>query len=191
MRRTTRRRRHRSKPQDGDGRRAAPGRRGGAAVGPAAPPSPPSVPDRDTTGSAGAARHAHPTDARAPAPAPPPLERHGGARGDAAAPRAETLAAVRAERDALRDENKALQDLLTRRNYEVDFLRQQLAANGISVPDSGIEVDLGSVAFGSRDYDVACDAAARRLLPPKLALATEDFRVLSRTRRRTTRWRAS
>ena len=45
-----------------------------------------------------------------------------------------------------------------------------------SVPDSGVEVDLGSVAFGSRDYDVACDAAARRLLPPKLALATEDFR---------------
>ena len=159
---------------------------------PAAPPSPPNDPDRDTTGSAGAARHAHPTDARAPAPALPPRLNGMAARADdAAAPRAETLAAVRAERDALRDENKALQDLLTRRNYEVDFLRQQLAANGISVPDSGVEVDLGSVAFGSRDYDVACDAAARRLLPPKLALATEDFGVFSRKRRRTTRWRAS
>ena len=83
---------------------------------------------------------------------------------------------VVAERNALRDENKALQELLNRRNDEVDFLRQQLAAEGISVPKRGDEVDLGSVAFGSRDYDVACDAAARRLLPPKLALATEDFR---------------
>ena len=70
----------------------------------------------------------------------------------------------------------ALQELLNRRNDEVDFLRQQLAAEGISVPKRGDEVDLRLVAFGSRDYDVACDAAARRHLPPKLALATEDFR---------------
>ena len=71
---------------------------------------------------------------------------------------------------------KALQELLNRRNDEVDFLRQRLAAEGISVPKRGDEVDLRLVAFGSRDYDVACDAAARRHLPPKLAIATEDFR---------------
>ena len=146
---------------------------------PAAQPSPPNGPDRDTAGSSGAARLAHAINAHAHAPALPP--RLNGmvdaCADDAAAPLEESLADVVAERDELRRLLHQERRVLERRDAEVGLLTSVLADMGVDATARlGRAVDLDVVEFGDRALDLTRDAAARKHLPASLSVATEDFR---------------